>query len=543
MASTRGPYVRHVRMLLKVVRVITGSRFRAGLVVASVVVAGGVALSASPASAAQVCTSGVAEDINGDGFADAAIGEPGGGGGTSVLGGEVHVLYGTAAGLALGAVGQVPDDQVIVAGVGGVPGTNTEGDSWGDETLLADFNGDGCADLAMGSTLTGNGAGAVTVLYGSPTGISTALGTTFITEDSALGAGNGAENESLGGEFAAGDFNGDGFVDLAMGVPGEKVAAAGVDRGGVLVAPGSATGLGAATLITQETAGVPTPAEDGDLFGIAVAAGDANNDGTDDLAVGVSGENGKGVVQMLPGGATGLGGTAATTFSQNTAGVPGTAEIGDFFGDAVAMGDVTGDGRDDLVVGVPGENTFAGAVAFLRGSATGITGTGAQGWSQNTAGVAGVAGADDNFGFTVAVGKVNNNATLDVAVGVPGDDVGSVVGAGSVTVLRGTSTGLTATGSVRYTQNTTGVAGAAEALDGVGFAVNFARLQGAATDNLLIGTPFEVIAGIADTGLVHQLATTGSNLTGTGSVTISLSTPGLNGASSHTGALFGWAVG
>ena len=89
-----------------------------------------------------------------------------------------------------------------------------------------DFNGDGFADLAIGvpgeSVGSVTGAGAVNVIYGSSIGL-TATGNQFWTQDK-LGIGNSAEPfDRFGDSLAWGDFNGDGFSDLAIGVPYEDV--------------------------------------------------------------------------------------------------------------------------------------------------------------------------------------------------------------------------------------------------------------------------------------------------------------------------------
>jgi FG-GAP repeat len=73
-----------------------------------------------------------------------------------------------------------------------------------------------------------------------------------------------------------------------------------------------------------------------------------------------------------------------------------------------ALGDFNGDGRADLVVGVPYEDvgtvSDAGAINVLYGTATGISATGNQFWHQNSAGVLDAAEAGDRFGAALAAG-------------------------------------------------------------------------------------------------------------------------------------------
>ena len=78
----------------------------------------GIVAVPSALGAAAAC-SGPPGDVNGDGHADVAIGEPG----DSVRRGGVHVLYGTAAGLVTDATDTARDDQWFAKGVAGVPGT------------------------------------------------------------------------------------------------------------------------------------------------------------------------------------------------------------------------------------------------------------------------------------------------------------------------------------------------------------------------------------------------------------------------------------
>ena len=363
------------------------SRLRTRVIggLASLLLAVGLGITSAPPAAAAPCAGNVVGDVNGDGHADAAIGEPG----ALNSAGAVHVLYGTTAGLVPNASGAARDDQLFTQDTSGVPGTPESGDSFGTSTVLADFNGDRCADLAIGVPGENSDTGFVQILYGSPGGVTTA-GVQSFGEDTLFGAGSGQTVEEFGSTLAFGDLNDDGFADLVVGAPGEVVGNA-LSAGGVAVIYGSAGGLNAgataAVLITQNTPNVVGSAEENDRFGSALAIGDFNDNGVADLAVGVPGENGlSGIVEVLPGVAgTGVDPLHTVGFSQNTANVPGAAEPGDGFGSALAAGDVTGDGRSDLAIGVPGENgpgTYpgqviavgAGAVSFLRGSEAGLTG-------------------------------------------------------------------------------------------------------------------------------------------------------------------------
>lgn len=110
---------------------------------------------------------------------------------------------------------------------------------------------------------------------------------------------------------------------------------------------------------------------------------DFNGDGYEDVLVGapgatVSGKSGAGLVTVQYGSAKGIGTSNVARFSQSTSGVAGAAETGDGFGRAVATGDLDGDGFDDAVVGIPGEDLGsvkdAGGVAVLWGSKAGLKG-------------------------------------------------------------------------------------------------------------------------------------------------------------------------
>ena len=250
-----------------------------------------------------------------------------------------------------------------------------------DLPVKTDFNGDGYADLAIGvvgEDVNGKAdAGLVNVLYGSATGLSaTFVADQRFSQDYSV-AGDSSSNirdvseadDHFGAALASGDFNKDGFADLAIGVPGEDVGGSIADAGAINIIYGSASGLSPNSPIanqfwTQDSADVEDNAEAGDRFGVSLAAGDFNKDGFADLAIGVPNESinghaGAGSVNILYGSLSGL--SAASTvadqrFFQDSPGVADFSEDDDSYGASVASGDFNKDGFADLAAGVPGED-------------------------------------------------------------------------------------------------------------------------------------------------------------------------------------------
>src|SRR4051812_24459949 len=141
------------------------------------------------------------------------------------------------------------------------------------------------------------------------------------------------------------DFNGDGFADMPVGVPLEDFAGQ-IDAGAVNIIYGTASGLRASRdqFWTQNSASIKDLCEAGDRFGSALAWGDFNGDGFDDLAIGVPNEDiggfmDAGAVTVLYGSADGLSAAGNQFWSQNTAGILGTSDVGDQFGSTLAVGD------------------------------------------------------------------------------------------------------------------------------------------------------------------------------------------------------------
>ena len=131
----------------------------------------------------------------------------------------------------------------------------------------------------------------------------------------------------------------------------------------------------------QDSGGIAGQAEAGDNFGEALVAGDFNNDGFEDLAIGVpfeslGGKQDAGEVNVIYGGPDGLAAPGNQIWNQDSNGIVGRAEVDDFFGFALVAGDFNDDGLEDLAIGVPGEDTDAGAVNVIYGGPAGLAAPG-----------------------------------------------------------------------------------------------------------------------------------------------------------------------
>src|SRR5581483_8371587 len=222
----------------------------------------------------------------------------------------------------------------------------------------SDFNGDGYGDLAVGAprqTVNGKvSAGAVNVFYGSSSGLKPGP---WFTEDSANCPGSASPLNELCHALACGDFNNDGYADLAIGAPYERFGP--ISTGVVHVLYGSSTGLkcSGSALLTQESisGGVN---EEYDWFGESLAAGDFNFDGFTDLAIGARGDHvagaGKaGSVSVLYGGPNGLKTAGAQRWTLDSPGILGSAVIGDGFGYSLVAGNFGRGSYADLAIGMP----------------------------------------------------------------------------------------------------------------------------------------------------------------------------------------------
>ncbi len=374
-----------------------------------------------------------AGDVNGDGYGDLVVGADLYDGGSSNEG-RAYVYLGSASGLATSSAWTAESDQaaarmgVSVASAG-------------------DVNGDGYSEVIVGAHLYANGSsaeGRASVYMGSASGPATSAAWT--------GESNQASAWFGWSVASAGDVNGDGYGDVAVG--SHLYDNGSTDEGRVSVFHGSASGLNTTAAWSGES----------DLasayFGYSTAsAGDVNGDGYGDLVVGAyaydNGSTDEGRASVYLGSSSGLASTAAWTAESGQAAA--------YFGWSVAgAGDINGDGYSDVIVGAyayDNGSTDEGAAFAFYGSSTGLATTAA--WSAESGQAAGYAG------FSVAsAGDVDGDGFGDVLVGAYAYDNGST-DEGYVSLYQGSGAGLgTASAWTGESGQTSAYAGASVASAG-----------------------------------------------------------------------------
>lgn len=359
-------------------------------------------------------------DVNGDGFTDLAVG-----GNQST--GQVKVFHGSASGVSTTAATTI---------TGPVSGA-----SFGMSVACdVDTNGDTYDDLVVGAWTSSSNAGATYVYLGSAAGVDSGVDFTF----------SGGSSAGLGFDVAGlGDINADGFDDFgSIGVYERKLrlymgSASGPVAGTVLATPASTwqfyalasetdyNGDGIADVVVGATSGnggipgkaygylgsasgvnttadhtITGPVSSVTSFGFDIAGGiDVNTDGFDDIVVAASGAT-DGGAYVYHGSSTGFSASPNSTLVASVVGNTGYAVAG--------IGDIDGNGYDDVAVGAPYAPTANGLVDIYLGSATGIatnpdttlTGTG-----------------NNRFGFALtSAGNTNGDTTDELLVGQVGAD-------------------------------------------------------------------------------------------------------------------------
>ena len=429
-----------------------------------------------------------------------------------------------------------------------------ESSRFGTALVVGDFNGDGRSDLAVGSPDDSSldfRAGRVLVFYDAAQG----LHAPQVLYQQGLGAlGKAEAGDNFGHVLGVGDFNADGFDDLAVTAIAEAYQYG--YAGAVSVVYGSRQGLikDNARTFFQGVAGVEGSSKEDALFGFSLHAADLDADGFDDLAVGVpsmaagvppSVESHAGAVQVFFGGENGLGTGDDLLISQTSLGIK---PVGRFFGHALESGDFDGTGVT-LVASVPEGN--GGRLVLLKLDSS-RTVTSHRVISQEALGL--TAEEEDDFGAELVVGNFDGDAFDDLAVGIThkfaGDDGQAALPPserethyqGAVAVLYGADTGLGAKTHL-FSQGDTlqgfPLADEAEAFDSYGFELASARINHDAIDDLIVGVPFEAIGETDYVGAVNLIYGSADGLTGLDNAFITQQSVGL---SFERDDLFGFAV-
>ena len=322
-----------------------------------------------------------AGDINGDGTPDLIVGERlSDNNGTDS--GSVRVISGIDGSVLYNFDGDSPGDEFgfSVSGAGDVNGDSTPDlivGAWQDDnngiasgsarvfsgsdgSVLYNFNGDSAGDW-FGRWVSGagdvNADGFADLIVGAPRGNNSTGSARVLSgiDGSTLYTFNGDAAEDLFGQSVsgAGDLNGDGFADLIVGAPGERLAYTRI--------PGYArvlSGIDGSVLYNFQGNSA------NDEFGISVSStGDVNGDGTPDLIVGAWQDDPGGTNNGSASVLSGSDGSVLQNFN-------GDSSFDDFGGSVNGAGDLNGDGTPDLIVGAPGDDNNgerSGSVRVLSG--------------------------------------------------------------------------------------------------------------------------------------------------------------------------------
>ncbi|NNF58239.1 MAG: T9SS type A sorting domain-containing protein [Rhodothermaceae bacterium] len=324
--------------------------------------------------------------------------------------------------------------------------------------------------------------------------------------------GDPEPDERFGRAVATGDFDADGYEDLAVGVPFDNNSNE-FAPGAVNVIYGGPDGLDVQrnVLLSQGSS-----AQILERFGFSVAVGRFDGDVYADLAVGIPGEivdgvGDAGAVHVYYGSSSGLQTIGRQIWVHDDfPAASGNSEFGDLFGWSLASGDFDNDPFDDLAVGIPGESgamfSGNGAVQIIYGSNAGLSADRSQFWVFADI-PGGTLESHDQFGHALAVGDFLSDNHDDLAIGIPGREVGGVFNAGAVAVLYGQPGGLGTDNAQLWDQGTAFESGEPEALEHFGSALAAGNFDNDAfgNDDLAIGVPGEDIGPISSTGFVNVL--------------------------------------
>lgn len=394
------------------------------------------------------------------------------------------------------AQAQIGSSQKISNADGGFGGTLNSGDFLGRAVAdLGDLNSDGNQEVAVSATGTDGGGtnrGALWILSLKDDG-------TVASEQQIDGSdiGDGLDdNDDFGWVENAGDIDGDGTTDLAVGAPTDGEGAVWI----LFLEPDGT--VSSFNKITSTDLGGSL--DSGDGFGTKISGiGDLNGDNTPDLAVGAFSDEDGGVARgavwilFLNSGNNGNGAGTVSGFqkiSDTDGGFGGTLDDGDNFSLVADIGDLNNDGVQDLAVGAPGDDDGGqnrGAVWILRMNDDGTV-AGHEKISDTVGGFGGTLDNNDVFGINAASGDLNADGNPDLLVAAERDDDGGSdlsANRGAVWVLYLNDDG-TVSDHVKISDTQGGFGGTLDDGDQLGFGLtSLGDLDGDGNPDLAVGAP------------------------------------------------------
>ncbi len=492
-------------------------------------------------------------DISGDGVSDLITAMPleNGSGSGRQEAGKVQVVLGQQ-GITSGSIVdlQTMPPALIVYGA-------AAGDRLGSAVAFGDFNGDGVKDLIIGApradTSDRTDVGKAYVIFGGSSLTRSSvrdMASATTGPDVTLigwGGGNKMNADRAGTGLAAGDFNGDGIDDIAVGAPGldgPDGRRAGEQLGGISIGDSD----GGAVFVFYGSRNVPSGtvrdasmglpagvnaviygrlsnvrvlpllrADLGDALGIALAMADVNGDSLVDIIAGGPNSSGPNDDRFGAGAAYVILGrqhsATAEALRFDVDQRPGSgrrqgaapdvyiygADVADSVGSKLAAADLNGDNRADIILGIPtgsGPNNMrllAGEIHVIFGAATLTSPRDLANGADFT-----VYGADpgDQLGFSIATGNVGGDATRDLVIGAPTADGvdNSRNSAGEVQIVYGRAA-LRGILDLSTQPSDVTIVGASFPHQ-AGFSVAAGNFDGNGLDDLIINSPFASSTGM-----------------------------------------------